>query len=199
MDAAQTPPGTGSGTGSGPAAEPSAGSRSVRSPKDMTLSLLVLLVPILLVFGAYRISLGADQPVVIDPAPAFAQARAGGGFPVAEPTGLGPDWRPVSATFRPADDADGPTLRVGYITPSGGAVQIVQSGRPAPELLVAELSRTASPQGGEEIAGQSWQWYAARPGERALVRLAPQHSVLVLGRAPDDELRALATALSPPG
>lgn len=171
------------------------GGRSVRSPKDMALSLAVLLVPILLVFGFYQVFLGGNDPVAIDPEPAYQQARADGGFPVAEPAGLDADWVPVRATYRPAGP-DGPTLRVGYVTPDGGAIQVVQSARPAPDLLVAELTSTAQPQGSVEVGATTWQWYAARPGERAMVWLAQEHSVLVVGTASDDELTAMAAALT---
>jgi len=171
--------------------------RAERTPKDITLSLLVLLVPILLVFGFYRVFLGADDPVAVDPGPAYEQAGAAGEFPVRAPAGLGPDWVAVSAVFRSASAADGPTLRLGYVTPAGAAVQVVQSSRPAPELLVAELTATAQPQGDVAIGATTWQRYAARPGERALVWLAPQHSVLVVGTADSDELRLMAEALTP--
>ena len=171
------------------------GGRSGRSPKDMALSLAVLLVPILLVFGVYQVVLDGNDPVAIDPGPAYQQARADGEFPVAEPVGLDPEWVPVRATYRPAGP-DGPTLRVGYVTPDGGAIQVVQSARPAPDLLVAELTSTAQPQGSVEVGATTWQWYAARPGERAMVWLAQDHSVLIVGTAPDDELAAMAAALT---
>ncbi|MFV2017149.1 DUF4245 domain-containing protein [Micromonospora sp. LOL_023] len=176
-------------------APPTGSSRLARSPKDMVLSLAVLLVPILLVFGVYQVFLGGNDPVEIDPGPAYEQARAAGELPVSEPVGLGPGWTAVRAVYRPAGP-DGPTLRVGYVTPDGGTLQVVQSARPAPQLLVAELTSTAQPQGSVEVGATTWQWYAARPGERALVWLAPQRSVLVVGSAPEAELTAMAAALS---
>src|SRR4051812_2017541 len=40
-----------------------------RSPRDMTLSLVVLLVPIALLLIFYRVVLSGDAPVTVDPAP----------------------------------------------------------------------------------------------------------------------------------
>ncbi|GAA2058119.1 hypothetical protein GCM10009779_55430 [Polymorphospora rubra] len=167
--------------------------RSERSPKDMAISLLVLLVPIALVFGFYRIFLGADEPVVIDPAPAVAQARSAGAFEVIDPTGVDDGWRPVTANFNGADGSA--TLRVGYVSPEGEGVQLVQSDVPAETLLPQELTADGQPQGVIEIGGRTWQRYTARPGERALVLLEPERTVMVVGSATEAELRDLADAL----
>lgn len=167
--------------------------RSERSPKDMAISLLVLLVPIALLLVFYQVVLGGDEPVKVDPAPAVAQARAANAFPVSEPAGLGGGWRPVTAAFQQADD--GRTLRVGYVSPEGRGVQLVESNVPPERLLPTELSRSGQPQGPTEIAGRGWQRYAARAGELALVLLEPDRTVIVVGDAPETELRDLAAAL----
>jgi hypothetical protein len=167
--------------------------RSERSGKDMAFSLLVLLVPIALFLGFYRIVLGGDQPVVIDPAPTVAEARAANAFPVAEASGLSGDWRVTAATFQRADD--GRVLRIGYLTPEGAGVQLVQSNVPAERLLTAELSADARARGTARIGDRSWQLFRARPGEQALVLLEPQRTVIAVGAASEDELRELAAAL----
>lgn len=167
--------------------------RSERSPKDMALSLLVLLVPIALLVAFYRGFLGGDEPVTVDPAPAFEQARAANAFPVAEPRGLGSDWRTVSARYQTETGAG--TLRIGYVTPEGRGAQLVESNVPAEKLLPAELSG-GQPQGPADLpGGTSWQRYTARGNEQALVLLEPNRTVLVVGDAGEAELRELATAL----
>ncbi|GAB3143571.1 hypothetical protein GCM10027290_20090 [Micromonospora sonneratiae] len=168
--------------------------RSQRSAKDMAISMLVLLVPIALLLGFYRVFLGGDQPVVVDPAPAIAQARSANAFPVVEPTGLGSEWRTVSASFRRADD--GATLRIGYLSPDGRGVQLVQSNVPAERLIPTELAASGQAQGAVELAGRSWQRYPARSGERALVLLEPTRTVIVVGAAPESELHDLARSLA---
>ncbi|WP_432903313.1 DUF4245 domain-containing protein [Micromonospora matsumotoense] len=168
-------------------------SRSERSPKDMALSLLVLLVPIALLLAFYRGFLGGEQPTTVDAAPAYEQARAANVFPVAEPTGLGSGWRTVSASFRTVDD--GANLRVGYLTPEGRGAQLVQSNVPPERLLPAELTAEGQPQGPADLGGANWQRYTGRGNEQALVLLAPNRTVIVVGDARDNELRELAGAL----
>ncbi|WP_422771738.1 DUF4245 domain-containing protein [Plantactinospora sp. WMMC1484] len=167
--------------------------RSQRSTRDIVISLLVLLVPIALVIGFGRLVLGADQPVLVDPAPAVQQARAAAAFPVSEPAGLGEGWRTVTADFR--REAAGATLRIGYLSPDGDGVQLVQSSLPADGLLAAELTRDGRPRGVVELGGRSWQRYTARPGESALVLLEPDRTVLVVGQAPESELRRIVVAM----
>ncbi|MGC5661358.1 DUF4245 domain-containing protein [Micromonospora sp. WMMD723] len=167
--------------------------RSERSPKDMALSLLVLLVPIALLLAFYRGFLGGEQPTTVDAAPAYEQARAANVFPVAEPSGLGDGWRTVSASFRTVDD--GATLRVGYLTPEGRGAQLVQSTVPPQRLIPAELTAQGQPQGPADLGGANWQRYTGRGNEQALVLLEPNRTVIVVGDARDNELRELAGAL----
>ena len=93
----------------------------------MTISLIVLLVPVAVFVALYRLR-GGEDVVVVDPTPAIVQAQAAAVFPVAAPTGLTDAWRPVSAVFK--REAGGASLRLGYITPDGGAVQLIESTRP---------------------------------------------------------------------
>ncbi|MDG4793308.1 DUF4245 domain-containing protein [Micromonospora sp. WMMD1082] len=173
-------------------AAPNAG-KSERSPRDMAISLLVLLIPIALLLAFYRGFLGGDEPNTVDPAPVFDQARSAGAFPVSEPTGLGDGWRAVRATYRTAED--GAILRVGYVTPEGRGLQLVQSNVPAERLLPAELTDEGRPQGQTDLGSGTWQRYTARGNEQALVLLQPERTVIVVGDARDNELRALAAAV----
>ena len=185
--AAEPAPAAEAGT---PAARPEI---SERRPRDLAISLLVLLVPIALMIGVYRILFDGDAPVLVDPAPAVAQARADAAFPVSVPDGLGGDWRTVSASYQRGDGAA--ALRIGYLTPGDGGIQLIESDVPADVLLPRELTPQASAQGVVEIAGAQWRRYSARPGERALVLLEPERTTIVVGAASDDELRELAAAL----
>ncbi|PZF92400.1 DUF4245 domain-containing protein [Micromonospora deserti] len=166
--------------------------RSDRSPKDMALSLLVLLIPIALLLAFYRGFLGGDQPTTVDPAPAIEQARAANAFPVSAP-GLGDGWRTVSASYQVAER--GSSLRLGYLTPEGRGAQLVQSSVPPERLLPTELTDQGQPQGQTDLGGRTWQRYTARGNEQALVLLEPNRTVIVVGDARDNELRHLATSL----
>lgn len=167
--------------------------KSERSPKDMAISLLVLLVPIALLLAFYRGFLGGDQPTTVDPAPAIEQARSANVFPVSQPEGLGSDWSTVSARYQTVEG--GANLRLGYLTPEGRGVQLLQSNVPAERLLPAELTGQAQPQGPTELAGRNWQRYTARDNQQALVLLEPNRTVIVVGDARDNELRELAGSL----
>ncbi|SCL27647.1 Protein of unknown function [Micromonospora nigra] len=181
-------------TGEWPAPPPAADrGRSERSPKDMAISLLVLLIPIALLLAFYRGFLGGDQPTTVDPAPAVDQARSAGAFPVSVPSGLGEDWRTVRAAYRTADG--GAILRIGYVTPEGRGAQLVQSDVPPEQLLPAELTDAAQPQGQTDLGPRTWQRYTARGNEQALVLLEPDRTVIVVGDARDNELRELAGSL----
>jgi hypothetical protein len=169
--------------------------RSSRRPRDLALSLVVLLVPIALLVGVYRVLYEGDRPVLVDAAPVVEQARTAGHFPVAAPAGLAEGWRTVTARYA-GDDGDA-VLRIGYLTPSGAGIQLVESDRPAEALLSGELTAAARPLGTRAVDGRDWQRYAGRPGERALVLLEPERTLLVVGAGADDELAALAAALAP--
>ena len=163
-----------------------------RSVRDMVLSLLVLLIPIVFVVAVFRLQ-GGEDPVVIDPSPVLAQAEAAGDFPVSRPRGLAEGWRPVSAVYRGEDGAA--ILRVGYLTPSGAGVQLIESDQPAEQLLGRELGDPVRPAGMVDISGHQWQSYQVRNDERALVLTDRERTLIVIGRAPADELRVLAAAL----
>jgi hypothetical protein len=160
----------------------------------MVISLLVLLVPVVLLVGVYQVLAGRQQPVEVDPQPALTSAAAAG-IEVAHPAGLPPGWVPVTAVFQPA--GAGGTLRVGYVTPDGGSVQLVQSTLPVERLLPAELPEPAPPAGTVDLAGRSWQVYPPRGGERAMVLLEPAQTTIVLGTTSEPELRDFAAALGP--
>ncbi|MFG1868941.1 DUF4245 domain-containing protein [Micromonospora arborensis] len=180
--------------GSDPTPQPPVkAAKSERSPKDMAISLLVLLVPIALLLAFYRGFLGGDQATTVDPAPAIEQARAANTFPVSQPQGLGSGWSTVSARYQTVEG--GANLRIGYLTPEGRGVQLLQSSVPADRLLPAELTNQGQPQGPTELAGRTWQLYTARGNQQALVLLEPTRTVIVIGDARDNELRELAGAV----
>jgi hypothetical protein len=163
-----------------------------RTTRDMVISLLVLLMPIAFIVAVFRLQ-GGEDPVVIDPSPVLSQAEASGDFAVSRPRGLAEGWRPVSAVFRREDG--GAILRVGFLTPSGGGVQLIESDQPAEQLLGRELGGSVRPAGTVDIAGKPWQSYEVRNDERALVLTDRERTLIVIGRAEADELRALAAAV----
>ncbi|GAA1734405.1 hypothetical protein GCM10009681_00690 [Luedemannella helvata] len=175
-----------------PAAAPVGPRRSARGWRDMARSLVVLLIPVAIIVGIYRFQ-GGEDVVVVDTAPAYANARAAQAFPVLEPTGLDAGWRTVSAAYQV--EPDGAVLRVGYLTPDEGQTQLVQSSRPAAALVKDELGESGTPLGTVNEAGLAWQVYAVRDGEHAIVSVSPDRTVIVVGATDVATLRTLAGAL----
>lgn len=159
----------------------------------MAISLLVLLVPIALLIAFSRGFLGGDEPSTVDPTPTFEQARSAAVFPVTQPAGLPDGWKTVRATYRTTEE--GATLRVGYLTPEGRGLQLVQSNVPPERLLPTELTEEGRPQGQADLGSGTWQRYTGRGNEQALVLLEPERTVIVVGDARDNELREMATAV----
>jgi Protein of unknown function (DUF4245) len=169
------------------------GQRAERSPRDMALSLAVLLVPIALLLLFYRLVLSGDAPASIDPAPTIQEAQAANVFPVAVPQRLGDDWHVSSATWR--RDAAGATLRLGYVDPDGDPVQLVESTVALRTLVRQELTAKAALTGRYQAGARTWQRYDARPGEDALVLFEKHRTIIVVGRTATKNLETLAAAL----
>jgi hypothetical protein len=166
-------------------------SRAARSPRDLALSLIALLVPVFLVVGLFRL-LGHEQPPVVDTAQTYQAAVAAGAFPVASPARLPKGWRPLSASF--STDAPAPTLRIGLRAPSG-AVQLVESSLAAGALVTAELGEGARALGEVRVADRSWQGYVGAHGVRALVLAESGRTIILIGTAGERDLRDLAESL----
>ena len=66
--------------------------RASRRPRDLILSLLVILVPVALLMVIYRGLHNGDEPVLVDPGPAIEAARRADHFPIAAPAGLADGW-----------------------------------------------------------------------------------------------------------
>ena len=151
------------------------------SVRDMVISMAVLLVPILILFTAAKLIF--DDDPAIDPGPTFR--AAGAQFVVVTPHDLPEGWRAVTASV------NGGTLRVGYVTPSDGALQLVET---KGDLEAALGTGSKKMTGTETIGGASWQMFIVGDSERALVKPGPVN-VIVIGRGSPDELRTLAGSL----
>jgi hypothetical protein len=168
--------------------------RAGRSPRDMIISLLVLLIPIALLLVFYRVVLDGDAPVAIDASDTINQARTAAVFPVAEPRGLGGDWHTTSATW--TRTADGATLRLGYVAPDDDSALVIQSNIAPDKLVPAELGDKAQPRGTIRTGNAAWRSYLARPGETALVLSDPARTIIVTGNTDAKHLEEMAAALA---
>jgi Protein of unknown function (DUF4245) len=177
-----------------PAPAPGAPRRDERRPRDMALSLAVLLVPIALLLIFYRYALSGDQPATVDPGPAIQEAQSQRAFPVAVPAGLGAAWHVTTATYR--RDAGAATLRLGYVAPGGDPVQLIESDAAFSALIPAELGPAAGPAGVFHAGARVWQRYGGRPGEDSLVLFEPGRTIIVVGTGGRRDIEQLASALS---
>jgi hypothetical protein len=159
----------------------------------MTLSLAILIVPIALLLIFYRTVLSGDAPITVDAAPTIQEARQAGVFAVVEPRGLGGDWHTASATFK--REANGATLRIGYVDPDKDPVQLVESNVPSATLLPGELGSDAKALGNYRTPAGVWRVYEGRPGETALVLADPARTVVVVGKTGMENLETLASSL----
>jgi hypothetical protein len=157
----------------------------------MALSLAVLLVPVFVLLGIYRVVFSGDAPIAVNPSDAWATARHSAHFTVLEPVGLPAKWTVISASFREG------TLRVGYVVPDGSGVQLIESDQLVDRLGPAELGTDARPGDLVTIGDRQWRAYpVARGGDnRALVLVDAGRTTILVGTAPDADLRTLAATL----
>ncbi|GIJ53521.1 DUF4245 domain-containing protein [Virgisporangium aurantiacum] len=164
-----------------------------RRPRDMVISIGVLLVVVFTLFGLYR-CLGGDGTATVDAGPAYEEARDAKEFPVLEPTGLSDDWKSVSADYQP--HSGGATLRVGWRSPDDGALQLIESDILPATLITRELGPDAASTGASvEEGGRQWQVYNARNGETAYVYQDAERTVIVTGKAKEAEMREFIRSL----
>jgi hypothetical protein len=170
--------------------------RQSRGVRDMVLSLVVLLIPVAIIAGVYGAH-GNDSPVVADTSAAVSDAQAAQAFPVTPPQGLASGWRAISAAFDPGTvAAPGALLRIGYVTPAGGSLQLIESNASRDGLLIHELGDNTLPEGVITVAGRNWNSYQVRNGEHALVLPDGARTLIVIGTADATELQALAASVS---
>jgi hypothetical protein len=172
----------------------SAALRLARTPMDMTKAVLVLLVPVILAVVAYVYFFGGSNVIVIDPSGAYSEARQANHFAVLEPQNLPPGWKAVSSAW--ANDDNAWVLRVGYVAPGGGGIQLVESDRPADALIQSELGNTGEVAASVQIGDRTWGKMAASTrSDRALVDTESGRTVIIMGQATDRELADFAAAL----
>lgn len=171
--------------------------RMARWIRDMALSMAVLVVPLVLVVAGYQWLTAV--PASLDPAPAYAQARATAKFPirtVAPPA----EWEVATADAKTV--AGGvTTLRIGFRTVADAGARVIQSDQKAPQLFVAELGGVRRPTGTVTIGANRWQVYDGRSNETAYGLTLPTHTILVIAAtgsgATVSDLRTLAQAAHP--
>lgn len=159
----------------------------------MVYSMAVLLVPVLIAVGVWQYLASDRQVNTVDPGPAITQARQADRFDVLVPRDLPDDWKATSAATKVSGSVA--TLRIGYVTPSGGFAQVVESNRDAARLLSDAVPANAHTTGSERVAGHDWARYTGDKHREVLALMQPHRTVLIVGQTDDTELRTLARSL----
>jgi hypothetical protein len=165
----------------------SAAVRLARTPMDMAKAVLVLLVPVLVLFGIYVYFFGGSNAIKIDPSGTFSDARASAHFAVLEPQGLSSGWRPISSQYAVGTPS---TLRVGYVAPDGAGIQLIESDKPADTFIAGELGNVGAVGRSVTIGGRTWGAVG-----HALINTDAGRTVIIVGQASDAELDSLAGSL----
>lgn len=174
--------------------------------RDMALSMLVLLVPLLLI-ATFLTEDPKPAPEAVDVAPVLARAEAESPYPVLRTVGLPTDWVPVrvawAADGRPWIDQEpavGNSWQLGYLAPNGIYVAVQQRDR-AVEGFVRTITRDGAAVGEPvAIAGRDWQpWVSGDERTRSLVWRDGGMVAVVTGDTDLDQLVAFAGALADAG
>ncbi|MEW9529131.1 DUF4245 domain-containing protein [Microbispora sp. NPDC049125] len=129
----------------------------------------------------------ADQAAAVREAP----------YEIVVPRRVPPGWVPTSSAL----DGDGGavTWRLGFATGGGLHAMIAQSDERPPGEFANRMANTDKASGGQVIDGVAWQErFRPDKDQRSLVRVLPDHTVVVTGTAGWDELAALARTLGTP-
>ena len=177
--------------------------RSALTVRDMAVALAVL-VGVLLVFGGLTRSFSfapggpTTDPVglpTVDAPAALRELRAG--FPLRIPA-VPAGWRSNSVDVDRIEG--GRVIRVGYLTPDGRYLRLLQSDGAPPAVLAVETGTNPVAESDPvETSGQRWTVYTRGSDEPLWTADVPAGEgvsvlMLITGSGTDDEFRALATA-----
>ncbi|HEY1487252.1 MAG TPA: DUF4245 domain-containing protein [Micromonosporaceae bacterium] len=166
--------------------------RLSRTPGDMLKATLVLLVPVAILFALYVFFFGGNNVIRIDPSQSYADARTSAHFTVLQPAGLSDAWKPVSSQFQPGATS---MLRVGYVSPHGDGIQLIETNEAATLAIDSELGNVGSVARSVDAGGRSWGLVDAKGSNLALVDTEAGRTVIITGDASQSELQQFAASL----
>jgi hypothetical protein len=166
--------------------------RLSRTPGDMTKAVLVLLVPVAILVVVYVYFFGGNNVISIDPSQSYSDARASAQFAVLQPAGLSSRWKPVSSQFEPGATS---TLRVGYVAPDGGGIQLIETDKPANAVISSELGSVGPVAKSVQAGGITWGVVNGKDSDLGLVDTESGRTVIISGQASEPELQQFAASL----
>jgi len=183
----------------GPPAAPAVERLQKFTAANMVRSLLPLVLGCLLIVGITALRQNPEDPVrEVDPSTAERAVAQVAGYQLLVPRGLSDDWRPTSVRTNAgqASAGDPVSLQIGWLTPAEEFAQYVVSDD-AEATALTDVLEDATPDGTQQVAGQSWQRLTTQRGETALTRTDGTATLLVTGSASEQELETLAGSLQP--
>jgi hypothetical protein len=171
-------------------------------PRDMVISLGVILVPVVLISWFFTRT-PPDAPVrTVDWQQVLTSSRQVAPFPLLGPVGLPTTWVATKAewatTGQPAvnrEPAPGNTWQLGMLTPDKVYVSLTQRDAAGP-ALVAQVSRNGRADGSSSIGGASWtRWVSSDDRTRTISRIDGAVTIVVSGDLSYDGLDAFASTL----
>ena len=180
--------------------------RSAMTVRDMIVALGVLVLVVVVVGGATRGCSFSPGGPSVDPtglpmvdAPAELRALAPSVPFVVRVPAVPPGWRSNSVEqdrVDPADAVSGRAVRVGYLTPEGRYLRLVQSDGTEEALLAAETGSTPVPaQGTADVVGVTFVIYGVPDDEPIWIGTLDDVRVLITGSGSEADFQALAGAL----
>ena len=183
----------------GPEQPPRAGPARYQRSSGGLIGALIVTVLAVLAFSLFR-SLTRDNPTTpvraVDYRAVVTAARAQAELPLLAPERLPLGWKATSATY----DSAKQRWHLGMLTDKDDYVGVEES-RDTTEAMVRTYVDKAATRGKNvTIGGQKWQSWTDAGGDYAVVRLVDPTAigkgvVLVVGTAPEDEIRDLAGSL----
>ena len=175
--------------------------RSALSVRDMVGAVAVLVAVVLLFAGMTRSCSFAPGGPSADPAsgpsvdaPAQLRVLAGSmAFPLrvpAPPAG----WRATTVDTARVGENGARAVRIGYLTPAGHYLRLVQSDADELALLATEAEGTPVAAGPIVVTGTTWVSYTDDTREPIRIAALDGVRLLITGSGTDDEFRTLAAA-----
>jgi hypothetical protein len=167
--------------------------RVIKTPRDMVLSLGVILLAIG-VFMALTPRRHYDAVRVVDYGSALRDARAVAPYHVRAPEGLSAQWRATSVRYD--GDVEGAAQwHLGFVSPRDQYVGLEQTDGTARDFIYS-LSNRGLADGATLVNGVVWDRYLRESRDvRSLARTDGGVTVLVTGTASYEELTEFAAAL----
>jgi hypothetical protein len=125
-----------------------------------------------------------------------ANAARAAPYEVEVPRQVLPDWVPNSSTL--TQNGSTVTWRLGFATGERMHALVAQSNEQPQAEFANRMANTDKATGSRQINGVSWEErFRSDKNQRSLIRITPNHTVVVTGSADWQELSALAGSLAP--